>query len=152
MKRFLMLVGVAAVAASMYVAASPASQQSTGPTAKQFNALKKQVATLNKKLKLVKSEADAAVTLIGDCYLVINGNSVGFATLPVTQFGVSGPGFLFGTDSGSATPRTALDVNTGSTPDAYLQAINPSCFASALRHGAVRSASNRVQHWAERNR
>jgi len=51
MKRFLLLVGVAAVAAAMYVAASPASQQSKGPTLKQFNALKKQVATLNKTLK-----------------------------------------------------------------------------------------------------
>ena len=61
MKRFLMLVGVAAVAAAMYVAASPASQQSRGPTLKQFNALKKQVATLNKKLKAVTTEADAAV-------------------------------------------------------------------------------------------
>ena len=40
MKRFLMLVGVAVVAAAMYVAASPASQQSRGPTLKQFNALK----------------------------------------------------------------------------------------------------------------
>ena len=39
MKRFLMLVGVAVVAAAMYVAASPASQQSKGATVKQFNAL-----------------------------------------------------------------------------------------------------------------
>jgi hypothetical protein len=38
MKRFLLLVGVAVVAAAMYVAASPASQQSSGPTAKQFKA------------------------------------------------------------------------------------------------------------------
>ena len=40
MKRFLMLVGVAVVGAAMYVAASPASQQANGPTARQFNALK----------------------------------------------------------------------------------------------------------------
>jgi hypothetical protein len=59
MTRFLMLVGVAAVAAAMYVAASPASQQSRGPTAKQFNALKKEVATLSKNLKATKTEADA---------------------------------------------------------------------------------------------
>ena len=44
MKRFLMFVGVAVVAAAMYVAASPASQQASGPTAKQFKALKAQVA------------------------------------------------------------------------------------------------------------
>jgi hypothetical protein len=45
MKRLLMLVSVAVVAGTMYVAASSASQQATGPTAKQFNALKKQVAS-----------------------------------------------------------------------------------------------------------
>ena len=45
MKRFLMLVGVAAVAAAMYVAARRRVSSREGPTAKQFNALKKQVAT-----------------------------------------------------------------------------------------------------------
>ena len=57
MKRFLMLVGVAVVAAAMYVAAGTASQQSAGVTAKQFAALKKQVASLSKTLKTVKAEA-----------------------------------------------------------------------------------------------
>ena len=93
MKRFLMLVGVAAVAAAMYVAASPASQQSRGPTLKQFNALKKQVATLNKTLKAVKSEADAAVGIIGTCYLHQNSDgTVGFNFMPVSQFGNSSAG------------------------------------------------------------
>ena len=55
MKRFLMLVGVAVVAAAMYVAASPAIQQSKGPTAKQFKALKAQVASLSKTVKAVKT-------------------------------------------------------------------------------------------------
>ena len=49
MNRFLMLVGVAVVAAAMYVAASPASQQSKGPTEKQFLALKKTVTAQGKK-------------------------------------------------------------------------------------------------------
>ena len=51
MNRFLMLVGVAVVAAAMYVAASPASQQSKGPSEKQFLALKKTVTAQGKKLK-----------------------------------------------------------------------------------------------------
>ena len=55
MKRFLMLVGVAVVAAAMYVAASPASQQSKGPTEKQFLALKKTVTAQGKTLKMLKS-------------------------------------------------------------------------------------------------
>jgi hypothetical protein len=153
MKRFLMLVGVAVVAAAMYVAASPASQQASGPTLKQFTALKKQVATLSKKLKAVKSEADAAVTIIGACYLKDNGNgTVGFLAMPVSQRGNSTTGYLFGPSGGSDVPTTALDeVATG--PQAYLQEVDPQCATTSfLRHGAVRSGSSRVQHWAERNR
>ena len=152
MKRFLMLVGVAVVAAAMYVAASPASQQSRGPTLKQFNALKKQVATLNKKLKAVTTEADAAVSIIGTCYLHQNSDgTVGFNFMPVSQFGNSSSGFLFGTSATNA-PRSALDINAAS-PQAYLQEMDPQCATlSGLRHGAIRSGSSRVQHWAERTR
>ena len=152
MKRFLMLVGVAVVAAAMYVAASPASQQSSGPTLRQFNALKKQVATLSKKLKAVTSEADAAVGIIGACYLHQNSDgTVGFNFMPVSQFGNTSSGFLFGTSAANA-PRTALDVAT-SSPQAYLQEMDPQCATvNALRHGAIRSGSSRVQHWAERSR
>ena len=152
MKRFLILVGVAVVAAAMYVAASPASQQSSGPTLKQFNALKKQVATLSKKLKAVKSEADASVTIIGACYLKDNGNgTVGFLDMPVSQLGNSSAGYLFGT-SGTNAPTTALDEVT-SSPQAYLQEVDPQCATTSfLRHGATRLGSSRVQHWAERTR
>ena len=155
MKRFLLLVGVAAVAAAMYVAASPASQQSKGPTLKQFNALKKQVATLNKTLKSVRSEADAAVGIIGACYLHQNSDgTVGFNFMPVSQFGNSTQGFLFGAPNGgdTATTRSALDVNAAS-PQAYLQEMDSQCATvSALSHRAIRSGSSRVQHWAERTR
>ena len=91
MKRFLMLVAVAAVAGAMYVAASPASQQAKGPTLKQFNALKKQVATLSKQVKtIVKPEADAAVAIIGACYLKDNGNgTASFLVMPVSQRGTT---------------------------------------------------------------
>ena len=44
MKRLLMFVGVAVVAAAMYVAASPASQQGSFASQKEVTALKKQVA------------------------------------------------------------------------------------------------------------
>jgi hypothetical protein len=153
MKRFLMLVGVAVVAAAMYVAASPASQQSAGPTAKQFNALKKQVASLSKKLKSVKSEADAAVGIIGACYLHQNADgTVGFTVMPVSQFGDTTTGFLFGTSGSPGAARTALDVAT-SSPQAYLQEVDPQCATvSALRHGALHSGSSLLQRWAERIR
>jgi hypothetical protein len=57
MKRFLMLVGVAAVAAAMYVAASPASQQSKFATEKQFLALQKKVTSQGKTIKQLKQLA-----------------------------------------------------------------------------------------------
>jgi hypothetical protein len=149
MKRFLLLIAVAAVAGAMYVAASPASQQSRGPTLKQFNALKKQVTTLSKTLKVVKSEADAAVAIIGACYLKDNGNgTASFLDMPVSQRGNSSAGYLFGT-SGTNLPTTALD-EVASGPQAYLQEVDPQCATTSfLRHGAIRSGSSRVQHWAE---
>jgi hypothetical protein len=152
MKRFLMLVAVAAVAGAMYVAASPASQQSRGPTLKQFNALKKQVTTLSKTLKVVKSEADAAVAIIGACYLKDNGNgTAGFLDMPVSQRGSSSAGYLFGTSVANA-PTTALD-EVAAGPQAYLQEVDPQCATTSfLRHGAIRSGSSRVQHWVESTR
>src|SRR5690242_18932992 len=97
MKRFLMLVGVAVVAAAMYVAAGTASQQSRGPTAKQFNALKAQVATLGKKLKATKAEADAAVGFIAECLVSQNAGVWG-----VSEFG-----------DGSATPTFGYHYTDG---------------------------------------
>ena len=70
MKRFLMLVGVAVVAAAMYVAASPASQQA-GPTAKQFAALKKQVAALSKKVKSTQTDVDTLAFAYVHCSLAV---------------------------------------------------------------------------------
>jgi hypothetical protein len=146
-----MLVGVAAVAGAMYVAAASGSQQSRGPTAKQFKALKKQVATLSKTLKQVKSEADAAVVIIANCYLTNSAGSVHITTLPVSQFGNTvSSGFLFGTTT-SSTPRSALDVDTGAAPQADLQEVNPTCLSSnAFRHGAVHSARSSLLRWAAR--
>jgi outer membrane murein-binding lipoprotein Lpp len=69
MTRFLMLLAVAAVAGAMYVAAAPGSQQASGPTARQFKALKAQVAALNKKVKSVQSEADGEGAVILHCML-----------------------------------------------------------------------------------
>jgi hypothetical protein len=144
MKRFLMLIGVAVVAAAMNVAASPASQQAKGPTLKQFNALKTQVSTLNKKLKNVTLTADAALGIIADCYLTVGSSTATANGLGVTQFGSSGNGFLFGADSTSSTPRTALDV-APSNPTYYLQEVTPACVAGNLaRHRPSDSATSRL--------
>src|SRR5262245_25110116 len=134
MKRFLMLVGVAVVAAVMYVAASPASHQATGPTARQFNALKKQVASLSKKLKTTKSEADAAAGFIAQCFFSSNAG-----VWAVTEFGDGSASPTFGykyTPDNGVTQQlvTALDFDASTTPDAWLQAVDPSCVNTGLKH------------------
>ena len=141
MNRFLMLVGVAVVAAAMYVAASPASHQATGVTTRQFNALKKQVASLSKKLKTTKSEADAAVSFIGGCFITNNAGVWG-----VSEFGdpngVS-EGYQYQPPA-PASPdlTTALDFDGTSTPQAYLQAVDPQCVQTALKHRLKQSSAH----------
>ncbi len=142
MKRFLMLVGVAAVAAAMYVAASPASQQSRGPTARQFNALKREVATLSKNLKATKTEADAVVSFIQGCLISTNAGA-----LPVSDFG--DPQGTFGywyTDNGTDYfNTTALDIDTSSTPGGFLQLVDPSCVTTTpVGHAQLREGTGRV--------
>lgn len=132
MKRLLMFVGVAVVAAAMYVAASPASQQGSGPTAKQFSALKKQVAGLSKTLKATKKESDAVAGFLSDCFLSQTAGVYGVSQVgdPAGTFGYQ---FLA---SGSTTPvsTSAMDFDAGTTPDAYFQAVDPSCVSTALKH------------------
>ena len=56
MKRFLMLVAVAAIAAAFYVTAAPGGLQQAGPTAKQFAALQKQVRALQATTTQLKKQ------------------------------------------------------------------------------------------------
>jgi hypothetical protein len=137
MKRFLMLVGVAVVAAAMYVAAAPGSQQASGPTAKQFKVLKAQVASLKKTLKTVKTEADTTY----DVAVCIAGPGAGI--VPINQFGDTSNGFVFGPpDNTSAkTVRTALDVDPSNTPGALLVAVDPTCVTP---NGAPHSGSSHL--------
>ncbi|MFL5961163.1 MAG: hypothetical protein ACJ75G_12985 [Gaiellaceae bacterium] len=157
MKRFLMLVAVAAVAGAMYVAAAPGGQQATAPTAAQFATLKKQVTKLTRTVTALKKDeakvkkaAGLALGFLEVCYFDSNGQ---LENLPVTQFGDTGTGFLFGTSTSSA-PRSALDIDTSGSPRAFLQEITPGCLTSttALRHGSLGSDSSRLQRWAERTR
>ena len=161
MKRFMLLVGVAAVAGAMYVAAAPGSRQASPPSARQFAALKKQVASLNTKLKAltkdekaVKRAAVAAVEYIGACFLDSNGN---IENLQVNDFGTTTAGFLFGAPGAgagdAAAARSALDVNVaGTTPLAYLQEVTPSCVTGAAAASPARSSLARVHLWAESTR
>jgi hypothetical protein len=151
MKRFLTLVAVAVVAGAMYVAASPASQRSSGPTAKQFKALKKQVAVLSKRLKTVKIETEGLFGTVLACYFTVNSGVATANGLPVSQLGSTSNGYLFGTDATTATPRTGLDAVTSGTPQHYLQEVDPGCVKpGALRHGAPRAAIIRLLSKAEK--
>jgi hypothetical protein len=142
MKRFLMLVGVAVVAAAMYVAAGTASQQS-GVSPKAFKALQKQVATLSKTLKTVKAEAADADGFIQAC--LVSSNS---GVLPINDFG--DPGGTFGyqflqSDGVTKIDTTALDVDL-STPfqGVYLQGVDPACVSAAARHNQTRSGAGHL--------
>lgn len=124
MKRFLMLLAVAAVAGAMYVAASPASQQSRGPTAKQFNALKRQVKIMSRVLNTVKGQAGHADRYVRNCLTRTDAGA-----LPVAEFGDAvthtyGYQYFDGT---STTHTTALDIDTSATPGTYLQKVYRGC-------------------------
>jgi len=151
MKRFLMLVGVAVVAAAMYVAAGSASQQSKAPSAKQFAALKKQVATLTKTLKTVKAEAADADGFVQSCLVSANAFVV-----PINQFGDpagklgTAQGYVYGTSgdptmTSSDTYTTALDVDGSPTPGAEIMSIDPSCISSS---SALHGGSSGLLHRA----
>jgi hypothetical protein len=146
MKRFLMLVGVAVVAAAMYVAASPASRQAKGPTAKQFNALKKQVASLSKTVKTLKAVTAIDTGVLAACDQL---------AVPIDQFGNPQPtdtstpeGYEYG--KGPTFPgtqeffTTGLDVTdpTLDTGALFITGGDSTCASlinpSALRHGAAK--------------
>jgi hypothetical protein len=148
MKRFMMLVGVAVVAAAMYVATSPASQRSSGPSAKQFAALKKQVASLTKSEKSLKKEADAAAGFLANCLLSANTGVV-----PVDRFGnttgTGTTGYMYGTTTTASAVKAALDLDPTGTSGVFLQAVDPACVTNGLSHGG---AASRLLLRAERSR
>ncbi len=117
MKKFLLLVAVAAVAGAMYVTAAPAGRTAAGPTARQFAALKKQVAKLQKQVK----QANEGVTVLGD----IMGFCMLHQTVGIAQNGdPSGVfGYRYRDSLGAGTLTTALDLS--STPTYTLLTLNP---------------------------
>jgi outer membrane murein-binding lipoprotein Lpp len=114
MKRFLIVLAAVAVLGVLYVAAAPGSQQA-GPTAKQFRALKAQVAKLQKDEAKVKNLAMTMDALLSVCMAT---------TVPIDDFGdfVNNPakfGYTY-TDpdlnSGDPFLTTALDVTADDDP------------------------------------
>ena len=101
MNRFLMLVGVAVVAAAMYVAASSASQVSSkGVSVAKFNALNKKVTVLTKRVKTDETDLNTLAFAYIHCSLP--------SGMDVSQRS----GYQFG-----ASTTTALDLGlAGSSP------------------------------------
>jgi len=138
MRRFLMLVGVAAVAGAMYVAAASGSQQSAGPTAKQFKALKAQVAGLSRKLKTTQTALNTVAFAYVHCSLPVERG--------IVQKGDSVNGYSFTPPGGSPGFTTALDVVTPRTGDFDITQFNSSdagcqslVGSAPLRHRAART-------------
>lgn len=137
MKRFMLLVGVAVVAAAMYVAASGASGQASGPTAKQFAALKKQVTSLSKTLKTVKAEANDADGFVRSCLISTNSG-----VLPINQFGDPQGTFGYSYFDGTNTiDTTALDFDPTTTnfQGLYVAIVDPACVTAGAGHHLLHS-------------
>ena len=116
MKRFLLVLALAAVAGATYVATAPGSQ-TAGPTMAQFRALKIEVTKLKRDEGKVKQLALTEGHLLVDCMAI---------AVPVEEFG-EGNGFAstYGytwTDpaQNSGTPwlETALDFAASDDPSA----------------------------------
>jgi hypothetical protein len=141
MTRLLMLVGVAVLGAAMYAAGSPASQQSIDPTAKQFVALKKQVAALSEKVRKQGKDLDSLAFAYVHCSL--------HSALLIDRRGDSGGAFGYSFTPNSGSPRlgTALDLATAPsqlvtpfwpiTPFNQADATCASLLGKTLRHNAA---------------
>jgi hypothetical protein len=129
-KRFLIVLAGVAAFGALYVAAAPGSQQA-GPTAKQFKALKAQVAKLQKNEAQVKSLALMEEALLTDCMAT---------SIPIDDFGdfVNNPaqfGYTFtdpAVNSGDPFLTTALDVTADDDPYALWVTGGTSACADAI--------------------
>lgn len=144
MKRFLMLLAVAAVAGGMYVAAAPGHTAHAGPTWKQYSALQKQVVALKKQVGQVKGLAVDADGFVRSCLLT---NNAGVAAVSV--FGDTNANPTFGYNytqlGGGQALTTALDVDASASPGGYLQAVDPSCIGpSSASHAQSHSGSSHL--------
>jgi len=132
MKRFFTVLAAVALAGAIYVATAPGSQ-TEGPTARQFNALKKQVAKLQKQENLVSNLALSEAGLLLSCMSQVHA---------VSQFGdpVNGTyGFTYqdpNINTGNPYKRSALDYTANDDPNAvFVTGGDSSCYTEI--HGAL---------------
>ena|SRR5215471_8063677 len=137
MKRFLMLLAVAAVAGGMYVAAAPGHTAHAGPTWRQYSALQKQVAALKKEVGQVKKVAVDADGFVQDCLV---------AVAPVNEFGDTSAspqyGYSYTPQGGVAGFAPALDIDRSQPPGAFIQVVDPSCVPGTAGHAQTHLGSS----------
>jgi len=103
MKRFLTLLGIAAVAGAVYVATAPGGLRST-PTPAQWKAMTAKVTKLQRQVTNLKKEADAALGVELLCIM--------HKPVAVDQSGGPTSGYLFG------PPQTAPNAVTATASSA----------------------------------
>ena len=166
MRRFLMLLAMAAIAGTIYVAAAPGSAVHAGPTWRQYVALKKQLAATRKVLGEVvvvvvndhTQLGQIATTVTSDhaqlgqvaataanndqfiktCLLT---SSAGVA--PTTERGdlmASTFGFAFYNSPPGPSPSFytgALQFDFSAHPESYFQRVDPNCVGNGTEHVGV---------------
>jgi hypothetical protein len=134
MKRFLMLLAVAAVAGVMYVAAAPGSAQHAGPTWRQYSALLKQFAAVKKEIKQLKTTSARDDGFIKTCFanaapVGVFGDTTDFQAGATQTYGYEYDATAPAPGAESSTPtfNTALNIDTNTTPQAFFQVVDSSC-------------------------
>jgi hypothetical protein len=126
MKRFLALIAAAGLAVGLYAAAAPGGQQAVTP--RQFAALKKQVTTLQKDMKTVKSALSC---------IVITG-AAEFGETPTA-------GYHYQQPDGTEVLTSAVDLTgQGEQPQFYLATVDSQCVQARGFHVA-RIAGGRLE-------
>jgi hypothetical protein len=150
MQRFLMLVGVAVVAAAMYVAASSAGQASKGVSVAKFNALSRKVARLTKTVNFDGNLLNGLANTYAHC-------SLSYA-IGVSQRGdlshAGGFGYQY-IPQGSTTPisTTALDLDTSGNPEFLItpfDATDAACMKLLGPNAARRNFGKLLAQFAQR--
>ncbi len=138
MKRFLLVLALVAVAGATYVATAPGSQ-TAGPSARQFKALAKKVAGLQKQVNQVKGLAVSEAILLTDCMKT---------SVPVNRYGdnQNNPatfGYQFSdptVNGGTPFLTTAMDFAALDDPNAlWITGGDATCGADI--NGALRKVS-----------
>ena len=141
-KRFLMAVAVAVVVGVTYVTTATGSGVQRGVTASQFAALKKQVATLSKKVKTAQNDVNAVAFVYAHCSL--------HSQIGIDQRGGAAFGYSYSPDGTNSSFTTALDLDTSGTPTYVITPFNATDAGCESLIGAAALHRNTSSVFAQR--